>query len=211
MTLWLLVAPERDLDEALARTAWIARETAARAATSPIILAGTGAVRAALEQHLLGTAALSGLAFFGHGAEDRLFDADRPEKEDGPALLDGDNVGRLQGLWVHAFACWSGKQLAKEAVERGVTIYVGYNRPLDAGWQFPPSAAPEFLDLVTCTTLALQEGERDERALLARASRAADAFVLQLEALPDEVRTRGWMWLHALAQQLVDNMIVTRQ
>lgn len=63
---------------------------------------------------------------------------------------------------------------------------------------------------MTTTTLALLEGERDERALRARASRAADEFFVALEAVPDEERTRGWIWLHALAQQLVDDMIVTR-
>jgi len=64
---------------------------------------------------------------------------------------------------------------------------------------------------VTSTTLALLAGDREERSLRARASRAADAFFLALEALPDGQRTRGWMWLHALAQQLVDDMIVARR
>ncbi len=211
MTEWLVVAPERPDDETLAVTAWIARETAARAATAPVVLAGRAAVRSVFEQRLAERADLAGLAFFGHGGEDRLFDADRPAGADAPALLDRDNVGRLRGFWVHAFACSSGKQLATHAVEQGVTIYVGYERPLDAGWDCPPSAAPELVALVTSTTFALLEGERDERSLRARASRAADDFFWALEALPDDQRTGGWIWLHALAQQLVDSMIVARR
>lgn len=210
MTKWLVVAPERPDDDALAATAWIARETMARASIAPMMLTGIDAVRAAFEQRLKESAELAGLAFFGHGAEDRLFDADRPALAKGPALLDLDSVGRLRGFWVHAFACWSGKQLAAHALAQGVAIYVGYQRPLDAGWEFPPSAAPEFIELVTSVTFALLMGDRDERSIRARASRAADNFFLALEALPDEQRTRGWMWLHALAQQLVDDMIVTQ-
>src|SRR4051794_19445099 len=111
MSDWLIVAPERPDDEALAATAWIARETAARAPSASATLLGIGAVRAAFEQHLAASADLSGLAFFGHGKEDRLFDADRAAQAEGPALLDRDNIARLRGFWVHAFACWSGKQL----------------------------------------------------------------------------------------------------
>ncbi len=210
MTGWLIVAPERAGADALAATAWIARETAARAPSAPGTLAGVGAVRAAFEEHLAARDDIVGIAFFGHGADDRLFDADRPAFADGPALLDRENLGKLRGLWVHAFACWSGKQLAAHAIAEGVAIYVSYRRPLDAGWAFPPSAAQEFIELVTSTTLALLAGDRDERSLRVRASHAADMFVLALEALPDDQRTRGWMWLHALAQQLVDDMIVAR-
>jgi len=127
MTTWLVVAPERANDEALAATAWIARETAARAPIAPAMLTGSGAVRAAFEQRLAEGGELAGLAFFGHGGEDRLFDADRAALGVGPAILDHDSVGRLRGFWIHAFACWSGKQLAADALAQGVEIF---RRPL---------------------------------------------------------------------------------
>lgn len=210
MTVWLMVAPEHPDDEALPNTAWIAQQTIATAPRAPIALTGRGAVRLTFERLVSATPALEGVAFLGHGFEDRLFDADRVPCADGPALLDADNIALLRGCWVHAFACWSGLTLAAKAVAQGVAIYVGYHRSLDAGWEFPPSATPEFVELVTCTTRALLAGERDERALRANASRAADDFYLALEALPDAQRSRGWMWLHALAQQLVDDMVVAR-
>lgn len=144
MSGWLVVSPERPDDEALAVTAWIARETIARAPIAPAILAGAGAVRAAFERHLADVAGPAGLAFFGHGSEDRLFDADRPALANGPALLDRDNVGRLRGFWVHAFACWSGRQLAAHADRaggRGCSWAIsGHSRR--RRWEFPPSRLP---------------------------------------------------------------------
>lgn len=210
MTSWLVLAPERPDDDTLPVTAWIARQTLARASQTPDVLTGDAAVRSAFERYVAAQPNLGGVAFFGHGAGDRLFDANRPPMAAGPAVVDGENIALLRGCWVHALACDSGSSLAISAVEQGVAIYVGYCRPLDAGWEFPPSAEREFIDLVTHTTLALLSGERDERALRSGASHAADAFVLALEELPDNRRTKGWMWLHALAQQLVDDMVVRR-
>jgi hypothetical protein len=175
-----------------------------------LTLTGAQAVRAALEARVSESPNLTGLAFFGHGGEDRLFDADRAPAMDGPALLDRTNVGLLRRCWIHAFACSSGKTLADQAIANGIAIYVGYRCALDVGWAFPPPAEREFVDLVTCTTLALLAGERDERALRRQVSRAADQFVDALGSLPDGDTWRGWMWLHALAQQLVDDMVVAR-
>jgi hypothetical protein len=64
--------------------------------------------------------------------------------------------------------------------------------------------------MVTCVTLALLDGERDERKLLATVSRAADAFFLALEAVSDVDQIPGWMWLHKLGQDLVDSLVVVR-
>lgn len=205
---WLLVAPERPDDTSLPAASRIARETAARAPLGPTVLAGRGAVRAAFEGLLDATPGLAGLAFFGHGADDRLYDADRPPEGKGPALLDRENVSRLRGFWIHAFACWSGNALATHAVESGAEIYVGYKRPLDAVTEVPADVVEAFLALVTTTTLALVQGERDERALRGRASLAADDLYLVLETLPDD--TPGLIWLYPLAEALVDDMIVAR-
>lgn len=210
MTSWLVVSPLRDDDEALRATAWVARKTIEHATEAPESLLDGAAMRANFEQHLAATPELAGIAFFGHGGEDRLFGAERAPETDGPAIIDLGNVALLRGRWVHAFACNSGKTLAHHAIDSGAQIYVGYRRPLDAGWDCPPSAEQEFIHLVTCTTLALLSGERDERALRRLVSAAADAFFDALEALPDEQRSRGWMWLHALSQQLVDDMVVAR-
>ena len=214
MMQWMIVAPHRDDDEGLGRSRWVAMETFIRvfrpASPVKVFLQNGDAIRATFEVTLQNNPDIEGLAFFGHGAEDRLFDANRPPKTNGPALLDSDNLHMLRGKWIHAFACWSGKKLAIEAVLNGISIYVGYRRPLDVGWAFPPSATNEFKNLVTCTTRALASGERDERALQTNASRAADEFFIALESIPDEHRSSGWIWLHALAQQLVDDMVVCR-
>jgi len=56
--------------------------------------------------------------------------------------------------------------------------------------------------MVTCVTLALLEGERDERTLKGTVSRAVDAFFLALESVPDVDQVPGWMWLYKLGQTL---------
>ena len=210
MTSWLVVSPLRDDDVALRATDWIARKTIECAAETPESLLDSAATRADFERRLAENPGLAGIAFFGHGGEDRLFGAERAPGAAGPALIDPDNVTLLRGRWVHAFACNSGQILAHLAVRSGAQIYVGYHRPLDAGWDCPPSAEQQFLRLVTCTTLALLSGERDERTLRRTVSAAADDFFEALEALPDEQRSGGWLWLHALSQQLVDDMVVAR-
>lgn len=211
MSAWLVLAPERLDDDALTRSAWIAQQTIDRAPHPPAVLAGSDAVRVAFEQHVRATPELTGVAFFGHGAKDRLFDANRPPQKDSPAAIDTENVALLRGCWIYAFACLSGTMLARHAVELGAAIYVGYQQPLDVGWNFPPPAEREFIEMVTCVTLALLAGERDERTLRAMASRAADAFFEALEKVPDAQDWPGWMWLHKLGQDLVDSLVVVRR
>jgi hypothetical protein len=208
MTSWLVVSPQREDDEALRATAWVARKTIDHAEEPPESLLDSAATRENFERSLAENPGLAGIAFFGHGGEDRLFSADRAPESEGPALIDPENVALLRGRWVHAFACNSGKELACHAIRSGAQIYVGYRRPLDAGWDCPPSAEHQFIRLVTSTTLALLSGERDERTLRSKVSAAADDFFEALEALPDDQRSKGWMWLHALSQQLVDGMVV---
>ena len=211
MSAWLVFAPSRTDDDALINRAWIAAQTIACAPRPPTVLDGTGAVRAALEAHVRATPELSGLAFFGHGASDRLFDANRsPADSDGPAAIDTENVHLLRGCWIHAFACLSGMTLATRAVALGAALYVGYQTPLDVGWTVPPPAEREFVEMVTCVTLALLAGERDERKLKATVSRTVDAFFIALESVPDVDQIPGWMWLHKLGQDLVDSLVVVR-
>lgn len=205
---WLIVAPTRDDDDTLQRTAWIATQHTRLAVEHPATLLGGAATRGGLERHVRDRGAPSGIAFFGHGAADRLFDADRPPGSSEPALLDAQNLHLVEGAWVHAFACLAGVRLGELAIDAGVQCFVGYNRALDAGWQIPPPAEEPFRALVTALTLALLQGVREERALRARVSEQADTFVAALEPLPDD--TPGLMWLYALAQQLVDNMVVAQ-
>lgn len=210
MITWLVVAPMRSDDDSLPNSEWVAQTTLRHVLSAPIVLSGETATRSNFERIVGEHQPLTGMAFFGHGAEDRLYDAERPPKATGPALLDHDNIGLLVNCWIHAFACWSGVKLAHRAVVQGVEIYVGYRRPLDVAWEFPPSAASEFENLVTATTKSLLAGERDEHQLQANAARAADEFVLALERIPEKTRSRGWIWLHALAAQLVDDMVVAK-
>jgi len=122
---WLVFAPSRADDDALVNSAWIAAQTVARARRPPAVIGGTGAVRAALEAHVQATPELSGLAFFGHGATDRLFDANcAPNDSDGPAAIDTDNVhppAWIAGsMHLHAL---SGMTLAMRAVVLGAALY----------------------------------------------------------------------------------------
>ena len=209
MSVWLVLAPERDDDENLTRSAWVAQQTMARAPHPPNALLAGKATRTEFARHVATTPGLEGIAFFGHGADDRLFDADRPPKSTGPSMLDAENAHLLSGCWVHAFACLSGRTLGQHAVDGGASIYVGYRRPLDVGWLIPPPAEPAFADLVSCITLALLDGERDERTLRQRVSKAVDGFYDAFDrAVPDTHAVPGSMWLPVLAQQLVDEMVV---
>lgn len=210
MSTWLVFAPQRSDDEALTSSAWVAEQTMARLShRPPLVLQGAQAVRSELAAALQAQNALEGVAFFGHGGPDRLFDANRsPTDPNGPAALDTDNVALCAGRWVYAFACWSGQQLAARAVYQGVSLYVGYRVPLEVGWTVPPPASPEFVDLVSCITAALLAGERDERTLRAKASAAADRFIEALNQIPEADLPPGWMWLHKLAQDLVDQLAV---
>jgi hypothetical protein len=209
MSTWLLLAPEREDDPALTNSAWIARRTQDAAPNAPIALTGRDAVRHRFEQLVQSQHQIEGVAFFGHGASDRLFDADRmPNDPTGPTAIDTANAALLKGRWVHAFACWSGEQLAARAVLNGASIYVGYKKPLDIGWSAPPPAEAEFVEMVTYVTTALIKGVRDERSLLSQLSAAVDNFIAALEATPKADSSPGWMWLHKLAQDLVDHLVV---
>lgn len=207
MSHWLLVAPERDDDEELARSAWIAQKTTDVVAPQPTELRGQAATRQALA-HQLQSNRPSGVAFFGHGAADRLFGADRaPGDPTGPAILDRANIGMLSGCWVHAFACLSGAQLAAHAAAQGVPCYVGYDQRLDVGWPILDFAEAEIVAMVTCTTRELLAGQRDPKALRRSASAAADALFIALADMPNE---QCPMFLYKLGQDLVDAMIVCK-
>lgn len=210
MSTWLVFAPLRSDDEALHNSAWVAEQTIARLSDRPAhALRGSQAVRSELEAALQTIQTLQGIAFFGHGGVDRLFDANRsPSDPSGPAALDTENVALCARRWIYAFACWSGQQLATRAVLQGVEIYVGYRQPLDVGWSVPPPAAPEFVKLVSCVTQALLEGERDEQCLRKRVDKAANQFFTALDQIEGADQLPGWMWLHKLAQDLVDCLVV---
>ncbi len=159
MTWWLIVAPLREDDDALRTTRWIARVTAERVSPRPTLLLDVDARRARLSECLAVPPSPGGVAFFGHGSDDRLFDVDRAPEADGPSLLDLENIHTCKGWWVHAFACRSGARLARAAADAGVDVYVGYQRPLDACWTPPHGAEEAVARLVTCTTAALAAGE----------------------------------------------------
>lgn len=202
MSRWLIVAPEHPDDAALQRSAWVARVTAEASPLPPRVVAGGQVSRQAVEQALDPATPGLGFAFFGHGRSDRLCGA----VDEAPPLLDQDNVGQLRGGWIHAFACNSGRELGPAAVARGVSIYVGYQSALEAAWSVPPDAEPAVVRLVTAVTLALLDGERDERALRRRVSDAADELYLVLRELSFEEHP-GLMWLYHLAEQLTDDLV----
>ena len=204
MSDWLLVSPRCMDDPALEVSAWIAAATASRAPQAPRLLTEAAAVRGSFEAQVKDSADLAGVAFFGHGKDDRLDGADRDP------LLDSDNVALLGGCWVHAFACLSGVKLAHRAVLQGAAIYVGYRRPLNVSFDVPPPAEAEFVDLVSCVTLALLAGERDAAALQKRVSEAADRFVSVTQQLPPDAHP-GLFCLELLAQDLVDHLTVIRR
>ncbi len=213
MTTWVIAAPHREDDAALGTSRWVAERTAAHAPDAPLTLIGDHVFRDLFESTLRERAPVSGLAFFGHGEKTELLSA---EGEPGALrpLVDSENAHLLAGAWVHAFACWSGDTLAQVVVDAGAEVYVGYQRPLKVEWD--PSSVPEVLmqpliELLTTTTYTLLRGERDGQVLRQAAERSAEVLVEALMALPvSDDDTRLWGY-HAVAAQLVSDMVVARR
>lgn len=191
-------------DEQTRCSHWIARHNCERLAAElgqvPVLLEGDQARRAPLERALAGE--VRGLAFFGHGAEDRLLDAS------GAAALDEQNLASVRGRWVHAFACRAGDHLAGPAAAAGVLCFVGYESALNVDWspdEIPGEIHAAFILLVTQITLELARGVLDGD-VLRRAALAAQAIVIQwCDEHPGEAAG-----LEIMAQQLLARMVVRR-
>ncbi len=189
-------------DDATRCSHWVAYRSCERltAALGPVttLLEGDQAGRAALEQAL--TRGSTGLAFFGHGGPDRLFDAS------GDAAVDEQNIHRLRGQWVHAFACRAGGHLAGPAISAGVACFVGYESALYVGWSpdhIPAPVRAAFVQLVTQTTLELASGVTDGDILRRAALEAQAEVIVWCDANSDEAGG-----LEILAQQLLARLVV---
>lgn len=164
------------------------------------MIAGASARRDALEAALAGE--VDGLAFFGHGQEERLLGEQRV------SVVDETNLALLRGRWVHAFACRAGVQLAGSAAAAGVRCFAGYESALIVEWD--PDAIPlqirgAFFELVTQTTLELARGVHDVTTIR-RAARDAQAEVIAwCDEHPGEAPG-----LEIMAQQLLARLVVRR-
>jgi hypothetical protein len=204
---WLIFAPTRADDQALANSAAVAERHRGIVPGSSLVIVGPAATRDALEDALTVVPSPTGLAFFGHGNTNRLLDANYMHGVDPPSCaLDFRNVYRARGMWVHAFACLSAVELARRAVEDGVELYAGYRRPVNVSWTEPAPAEPQFCRLVTALTQALVEGERDPTRLRATVSAAADTFLEALMAADAVEPEPCFMALNILVQNLVDDL-----
>ena len=191
-------------DEQTRCSHWVAHRNYERLAAElgqvPLLLEGERARRGALEQALAGE--VRGLAFFGHGAEDRLLDAS------GTAALDERNLACVRGRWVHAFACRAGDHLAGPAAAAGVHCFVGYESALNVDWspdEIPGPIRDAFIRLVTQTTLELARGVLDGD-VLRRAALEAQAIVIQwCDEHPGDATG-----LEIMAQQLLARMVIRR-
>lgn len=189
-------------DEATQCSHWVAHRNCERLEAElgqvPLLLERDGARRAMLELALASEAA--GLAFFGHGGEDRLFD------NDGAAALDEHNLALVRDRWVHAFACRAGDHLAGPAAAAGVRCFVGYESALNIDWtpdEIPDPIRPAFIELVTQTTLELARGVSDGDALRRAALGAQATVIAWCDEHPEQA-----MGLEITAQQLVARLVV---
>jgi hypothetical protein len=209
MESWVVFASWAEDDEALHVSHWIARETARLAPRPPRVIDRADAIRSNLESALArpepssmtARAAVEGVAFFAHGERDTILGSD------GVPALDPANMHLLHRRWAHAFACNTGRELARAAID--ADLFVGYDVAIPVGWT--PGALPEpvrerLLALVTATTFALLEGVRAKEELQRRAEAAAEALVA---CLIDD-GTEAHDDLQALAEQLVQRLVLSR-
>lgn len=205
---WLIFATWAEDDEALHVSHWIASETARLAPSCPRVIERADAIRSNLEAALArpeassmtSRAAVEGIALFGHGEEDAILGSD------GEPALDLANVHLLAHRWVHAFACKSGRALARAAID--ADLFVGYDVAIPVGWtpgDLPEPLRERLTALVTATTFALLEGIRSEEALKRHVERAADAVVEWLLENENEDHDD----LQVLAEQLVRRMVLS--
>ena len=181
---------------------WVAQRNCERLAAelgqATTLLDGEHARRDSLESALAGD--VSGLAFFGHGSEDRLLNAD------GAAVLDGDNVKLLADRWVHAFACRAGNDLPGDAAAAGVRCFVGYDSAVLVEWEpedIPSPIRDAFVQLVTQTTLELARGIHDITTLRRAAVEAQGAVIEWCNDHPGEAPG-----LEITAHQLLARLVV---
>lgn len=205
----------RSAEDPLARTRWMAHHTIERLTAEGFVPAPVldhNATRAGLEAAI--TASIRGVAFFSHGRSARVRSAPgEPMRDDaivgadGPAL-DRDNMGILQGRWVHAIACHAGTELAAQACASGAACFIGYPVALIVDWnpdELPASVVPLMIALVTATTLGLARGVRDERALRRTVNEIAEEIARWCEENEEDAAGLG---LEITAQQLTERLIM---
>jgi hypothetical protein len=175
----LIVAPYPESlspEDRLVCARWVAQQTQLRLqqeGVMPVMLEGSKATRVALEKAL----PQDGIAFFAHGTEHSIAGC-------GEDLLDRENLPQFGGVWIHAFACFTGVELAKIAVEdANVPIFIGYNIQLVVDWSpeaIPAALLPDFIRLCTEITSLLSLGVRNKKLLQQAVYELSDRVILWL-------------------------------
>lgn len=142
-----------------------------------------------------------GIAYFGHGVEEEIRGSDdRP-------LFAGAPAERVQGRWMHCFACDTAPALGRRLVQHGLTVHVGYKTSLTDRWRLeavPADVRPALDEVLTTVTVALASGVTDPKDLARRMDDAADkllAVALDRDDVPRALRI--------LADQLARHLTVT--
>ncbi len=117
----LIISPIHDLPTSLSFTAtrklknWISEQNLA---IKVVDLSGINANRLMLWQHRDADA----IFYYGHGLDDRLGDAFMYVVP----ILDKNNIHWFRNKIIYTMACFSYKELAPEAIKRGVKAYFGH-------------------------------------------------------------------------------------
>lgn len=179
------------------------------------VLAGAACQRVSMEEAVQECA---GLVFSGHGVSEPMNDGIALAGHEGDAaLVDTHNVSMLSGRWVHAIACRSAGELAREAVLNGVAAWAGYTSALHV--DFDPEVLPLegralFEQFVTVTSCLLARGERCSLAIKGELDEPRLALVAwvdeQLESFDalTEEQVRALDSLRWFTEQLVDRLEV---
>jgi hypothetical protein len=123
------------------------------------------------------------VAFFGHGTESSIRDADDRN------IVPPQRHGELSGRTLHAFACHCPRELGPALVKSGIRVFVGYDATLRPRWReldIADAAFPLVADILTAVSRCLaQGGGRSE--VLAALRLAYEALLLWYDSHPGEL------------------------
>lgn len=140
------------------------------------------------------------LTAFGHGDQWSIKDAR------GGDAVHRENLHLLTGRVVYAFACQTGDELARHAMEAGARCYAGYRTSVIVQWDLRSLHAdihPSLIALATHAAGRVLEGVWDLSQLQRELSDLADVLTLKLQA-----HDQDDMGLYGFMTGLVDNLVV---
>lgn len=168
-------------DPATIRARWFAERVEERLKAENVpTMRVPGPDRKQLESHLGNNL---GLAAFCHGSLDGLHNGN------GERVVDAQNLSLLEGAWLYACACESGKRLIYMAVNNGARIAAGYQNRIDTAGipnAIPTPIKPLFHQLISETVMMLHNGITEPKEYRRRLREIERQILSWIVEHPDE-------------------------